>query len=114
MVQLISLANRNDCRFPFDWTNPIGYLIAIFIEAILIWVPINDTAASWSFTIASFVFGLSSAKDLTRGLKRFNKNMKRKQAPCHIMKQLTELLDFYSCLKRYADHCITSLSRSHQ
>lgn len=52
------------------------------------------------------MFGLSSVKDLQVNLDKLNENAKNEQTRSHIMDQLAQSIELYSCLKRYAGYCL--------
>lgn len=98
--------------FPFDWSNPIGYLIAIFLQFKLIMVPLTDFVSSWPFLWALLFYINAGAKDLKCKIKTINEIGKRKKLHSQIIGQLSESLDFYCCLKGY--RFLDQSSRSHR
>lgn len=112
---LFTLTNWTEFRVPFDWKNPIGYFIAFILQAVCAALLIDDASFCMSFTISTFLFGITVAKDVKRNLKKINKSAKTKEHRSLIMGQLTELLDLFSSLKQLrTDSLCTTFSQSHQ
>lgn len=96
------LITRNLFRFPFDWRNPIGYIIAVAIQTTVVALAAKNPSFTWSFCLASFWFATTITKDLRLHLKNMSKNAKKKKNRAQIMGKLTESLELYRCLKWYA------------
>lgn len=90
----------NVCRFPFEWKNPIGYLLAIFLQIKMVELVLKDAAFFWSFALGIFLYTIAFVKDLKCNLKNMQKSAKIKKLRSHIMEQMTESLGHYTCLKR--------------
>lgn len=87
-------------RLPFDWKNPIGYLIAVTIQVAMLLIVYGDIACIWAFVVSAFLFALTAASDLNLELTEINKNTKTKRTRLYVRAQLIELLQFYSRFKR--------------
>lgn len=81
-------------RFPFDWENPIGYLIAITLQLELISWNLRFMANLVSFGVACLLFTFQAAKDMKYDLHKINKNVKTKQTRSQTVEQLTEFIQF--------------------
>lgn len=95
-------------RFPFDWRNPTGYLIAILLQTTMVASVMNDFSASWLFMVAMFLYLRALSKDLKRSVKHINRNAKMKESRSRILEQLTESLEFFWRLKTYWLSCTIS------
>lgn len=53
-------------RFAFDWNNPIGYLIAITIEYIILGYQGFTVACSLSLNIGEYLFAIAATEEFQR------------------------------------------------
>lgn len=59
-------------RFPFDWSNPIGYLIAIILEYIIWTYEYFIVACTLSLAIGGYWFAISATKEIQHTLHLIN------------------------------------------
>lgn len=100
------LLNRNDYflslkfqRLPFEWTNPIGYLLAILIQFIMLFFLNVYLACFLMLAFGYFLFALSIAKDMINELHSINKRTKMKKPKAQILKQLNDLISMHADVK---------------
>ena len=86
-------------RFPFDWKNPIGYLIAVGLQLIMVFIALHYVACFLTLAIGSVMFSLSIAEDIKDSLIFIDESAKSKQSLPHMMKQLIELIRFTNLRK---------------
>lgn len=88
-------------RFPFDWNNPIGYLIAFVIQYIIIAYEFCLTSCALAVGIGSLWLAILATKDIRRILNLIND-----KAQTNVI-QSNDLIDFIE-----AHGAIKQLSRS--
>lgn len=96
--QIISIS-----RFPFDWKTPIGYIVAIIFQSILMCITTMNCTCAILFPIAHCVFLITFCFDLQKELRTLNKIIKskcgeNKKRPTNryieIKKQLSKIIQF--------------------
>lgn len=83
-------------RFPFNWHNPIGYIIALSIEYITV---ISATVIALGIVtpvIASCIMIIALAKEVKHSVKEIRKHVKSKKYRMNVTKLFPELIEFYS------------------
>lgn len=68
-------------RFPFDWHNPFGYLIAVILEAVAHSYTICYLGSLLSLAAGVFMFAISGCKYGVDVLKKIQKQLQRKRKP---------------------------------
>lgn len=81
-------------RLPFDWKNPLGYLIAIYLQFIVVSMPLRYMGCFVTLALTSFLIGMCFADDMKNDLKSIDENAKVKLPKTTIYKQLTEMINF--------------------
>lgn len=82
-------------RFPFDWKNPVGYLVAVAVQLHMTLIIVRYIECFLIFGLAGVLFGFSIANDIKNNLKQFNKIAKSKKSILpNIMEQLVALIHF--------------------
>lgn len=84
-------------RFPFDWKNPFGYVVAVLIEFIITTYICLIMGILMSLAIEAILLLLTLAKHIQNLLHKFNKSAKSESAA---YKHLTNYVDFHSVLKQ--------------
>lgn len=88
-------------RFPFDTNNPIGYLIAVILEYIIIDYECFIIACTLSFGIGACWFGASTTKEIQSILHSINDKTQTIECPTNELKILfSEFIDTHSAIKQ--------------
>lgn len=88
-------------RFPFDWRNPRGYLAAFTLSYVLEVNVIFFLVCNICTGIGFFIFAMSLTKDVKNDFLKFGVWMKSEPNPTLLSKQLFDLIQFHSLMKRY-------------
>lgn len=88
-------------RFPFNWKNPMGYLIAYTLLLISVLNFIYFVTCCVTLGIGIFVFITSVATDLKNELIAFADRIKIEPNPMIMIKSLHDFIQFHSNGKRY-------------
>lgn len=86
--------------FPFDWKNPIGYSLAIFLQLRIVKIPLGYISAFISLGGGSFLFSLSIAEDNQCDLNSINESIHFGRFREQILEQFNEFVRFTN-LKRF-------------
>lgn len=88
-------------RFPFEWKNPLGYLIAIGIQYAITAYGVLIGACIISLGIGSFLYVIASTKCIRGNLFAINRctNDSDKQ---HIWDQFIEFIQYHSRVKQFS------------
>lgn len=86
-------------RLPFDWKNPIGYLIAVAVQLQIHLIFFRYIACFFTLVCAQLMFVFSVVKDIKGELNRFNEIARTKKTQCRSMKQLSEIISIHISLK---------------
>lgn len=89
------LKKKHMQRLPFDWKNPIGYLMAVALQIQIASVLIQYIETFLTLGFAGLLFIFSLVKDLINDLKRFNKTAKSKKSQLPTVKELLANLICY-------------------
>lgn len=79
-------------RFPFDWKNPLGYFIAVYLQFIIVSMPLQYMGCFLTFALTAFLYSLSLAKNMTNNLRSVDKNAKAKLPQTVIYKEVCEMI----------------------
>lgn len=82
-------------RFPFDWRNPIGYLIALSSQFIADTYFFIFVACVIAFGLGIFLFLLAAAKDIKTDLRLLNKCAKITKNQLRSLKRLSDFIEFH-------------------
>lgn len=86
-------------RIPFEWKNPIGYLIAVLLQ-FGIWFFLDLYLACFlTLAFGYFLFTLSIAKDMIDALQSINEHLKKKKPKKRILKQLNNFISMHGDVK---------------
>lgn len=87
-------------RFPFDSKNPIGYLIAVSVQAQVILVQLRHIQCFLTLGFAGLLFAFSIVEDIKDNLNEFNKMAKtRRSQSSKTMEQLTKIICYHINLR---------------
>lgn len=89
-------------RFPFDTNNPVGYLIAVFLQYIMLGYQNFTIAATVGLSIGGYWFAVSVTNELQRMLRAINdKTRAKKENQLSEMKTLlSEFVDTHVAIKQ--------------
>lgn len=87
-------------RFPFEWKNPSGSLIAFILIYILQMNLLFFMTCSFCIGVGVYMFITSLTKDLKYNLTIINKLFKAEQNPTELLEQLFNWIQFHSKVKR--------------
>lgn len=90
----------NWSRFPFDWKNPVGYLVAVAIQYRVVSVSYRYLSYFLSLAVVFISTSMSIAEDTVSDIRSICENVRIKHQSRSIYKQLAELIDFTN-QKRY-------------
>lgn len=100
MSRSILLLNNN-CRFPFDWKNPKGFLVAFAVEYILELNMLFFSICALCFGIGFYILIAAFTNDLKNDLTSFMAYSKSKRNRIRILKQLISFIQFQSVVQRF-------------
>lgn len=101
----------NICRFPFDWMNPIGYIVPMILQYILISCELSLIACIISTGLGAFLYTICIVKDLISILNSINNDWKEsKENKSNITskhlrmmsKQFRSFVEFHGIVKRFS------------
>lgn len=87
-------------RMPFDWKNPIGYLVAAIIQHLICIAIFSVVACLASYGIGAFLFGIFTIKDIKTILKSINDSAQTKKTERQAMEYLDDYIQCHTKLKR--------------
>lgn len=87
-------------RFPFDWKNPIGFLVATVFEYMTMTCEYTFVSCSFTFGFGNFFFIVSATQDLKNNLKSINELAVVQNNRRQTLKRISEFIRFHSSLKR--------------
>lgn len=88
------------CRLPFDWKNPIGYLIAVTLQYIIAIYAAIFMSCIVTLGFGAFLFAVAVNKISKQSLYTICKKAKHKTSQTHLLKRLHEFIHFYSSVKQ--------------
>lgn len=87
-------------RLPYDWKNPLGYSVAVAIQAVTAIYGLLFLVSLASVGTTTFFFTKALIRDINGLLRNINKNTKiEKQHGC-ILKQFSEFIQYHSDVKQ--------------
>lgn len=97
-------------RFPFDWKNPTGYLIAATMQFIMISYNLFYVACTTSLCVGTSLFLISVVNDLKSHTDLINNSAKsKKENRLQTLKLLSEFIDIHSISLKLKSNSICSL-----
>lgn len=87
-------------RFPFNWQNPLGYLIALTLIFISHLIFLRFIMCCLSFGIGVFVIVTSLTMDIKNDLIAFNDRTKTEPNPILLSKSLIQFVQIHSTALR--------------
>lgn len=80
-------------RLPFDYRNPVGYLIAIIIHFLMIWYELMIGACVVSFAFGCYFFVIAMSKSIKASLFAIDRSIGDKIDEKLMLDQLVEFID---------------------
>lgn len=90
-------------RFPFDWKNPSGYLIAFFAEVVLISCAAIAGVLATNFGIGINLILISLATDVQADILSINQIIKNRPERSQVVKQFKDFVRFCSDAKQLSE-----------
>lgn len=87
-------------RFPFDWKNPIGYLIAIAIEYVMAWYLLVIGAVLIPLAIGSYLYLMALSKCVKGALFAVSQCTNGTKTNQEILERIIEYAELYSRVKQ--------------
>ena len=87
-------------RFPFDWKNPIGYLMALALMYLVLKCLYFFGAVGSSLEITSYLLMMEFMKDVQNDIKLMNEIAKSNKNLSEMLKQLRVSIEFHSNMKK--------------
>lgn len=91
-------------RLPFNWKNPIGYLVAVFLQIIVETYHFRYLACFLTFALGGYLFTTTSSIDVIKDLKSVNDDLRSK---IDISTKLTKLINLHSDSKQLSATTVT-------
>lgn len=87
-------------RFPFNWKNPCGYMMAVVVQSLWVSVVFTIIGCILLLSFGCFVFSLTAAKTLKSDLHSIDKMARKKNSRCGMYKKLCKFLEIHANLKQ--------------
>lgn len=88
-------------RFPFDWKNPCGYLIAFTLQFTMLIGLYFYVACTFSFGIGIYMFGIALINDIKTNFHSINKSANStKNNQIRLFKLLSDAIRLDSIVKQ--------------
>lgn len=88
---------RNE-RFPFEWKNPRGYVIAVIIDTVIGMHLFTLIASIASLGIGSYLLAIVATSEIRKGLDLINKNLKTESERPRAMQRISQFVHWHSIL----------------
>lgn len=96
-------------RFPFDWKNTSGYLIAFYTEVSVMTCASIAGALATNFGIGINLILIAMAKDVEADMLSMNQTIKTRAKRSHIVKQFKDFIRFCSDSKQLSNYRAESM-----
>lgn len=99
-------------RYPFDWESPVGYIVAIIFQTVIVSITSMNAFSAVLFPVAHYVFLIAFCSDLQNKLRTLNKIIesrcgKNKKRPTNrhieIKKQIFKTIQFQCEAKQLSE-----------
>lgn len=100
-----------NCRLPFHWRNPIGYVIVVIVEYTMSVYFFALVASLTSLALGSCFFALTFAKDIIGDLNSISKSVKNHKNHTEIFEQFTGFIRIHSLSKQLSDNDSLTLNQ---
>lgn len=88
------------CRFPFDWRNPLGYLIALALQCVVVSYLLLVGSCGMALAIGSYLYFMASNKCIKGNLLSINQWTGGNKNSQQISNQFIEFIQFHSRVKQ--------------
>lgn len=79
-------------RFPFNWKNPMGYIIAVAFQISMASEALRYMAFALTLPIGGFLWSLSLAEDIKNDANTLNECVRTKRAKSDIFQRFYEII----------------------
>lgn len=83
-------------RFPFDWKNPVGFLIAISIQYTMFKYGSRICTCFFALSIGSQLYAIALSKAIKGSLLSINQNNQAKSDEPILLEQINEFIELHS------------------
>lgn len=87
-------------RLPFDWKNPLGYLVAVAATSIMASDPLHYMGCFLFLFYGVYMFSISIVKDLKGQLHSINKLARGKKCRADMYKKLSKFIRLHADIKQ--------------
>lgn len=101
-IFILTLHLNLNIRYPFDWKNPIGYLMALFYEFLIEFLLIYGAMALLNFSIGVYLLLISLSEDIKCDLCSFNESA-RQSDDSNTVTQFSKLIHYHSKVIQLSD-----------
>lgn len=92
-------------RFPVDWLQPLGFLVAVAVQCTIVAYFFLFVACMTCIGVESYIFAVSVTEDIKSLLKCMNRFSKPKKHQSKIKQQLFVYIRTHSTVKQLSDNC---------
>lgn len=90
-------------RLPFDWRNPVGFVLATFIQLVVMFLAGQYLNAILSLAFGFVMFQIAVAKNMMVELRSINKRIKEKKSESDILKRLGRVINLHTDAKQLSE-----------
>lgn len=89
---------------PYDWKNPIGYLVTAIWQYISLQRLLGFLGLASSFGIGGLLFGITVVRDMKSVLKLTNEStISHEENKSEVLKKLYEFIEIHAMVKELSD-----------
>lgn len=104
-----------NCRLPFDWQNPFGYIMAVIIQCVLCFGICREAICPMTFGIATFFMLIAITEDVKGDVFSINMaahNKSTTENRIRISQQLSEFIQFHWSAKQLSEKLVQNYDMS--
>lgn len=90
-------------RLPFDWKNPLGYLIAACLQYVMTKCFFIYVASLSSFGIGFYLFSMAMSEDMKLNLNSIKRDSKTRRHQSEAIKQLAKFVQIHTLSKQLSN-----------
>lgn len=90
-------------RFPFETTNPLGYVVVVVFQYIVFIYAMSILSCLTTFGIDAYMFAVSVTKDITIRLHAVNRCVISEEHQSTIFEHLSDFIQIHSRLKELSN-----------
>lgn len=98
-------------RYPFDWSNLIGYFIAVILQCVVAFYLLHYLASFLSLGLGSYLLTASISEFMKDDLRSINKLAKHKKSKLDIFGPFSKFIRSHIEMKQLSYYCICGLVR---